>query len=478
MKKIFTFLIILFFFLVIPKAHGVDQELLTSGPWNLTGNNGASERYQSIPANSLNGKTHVRLTYDLNGHCVLGGDASAIIFDQNGWKYISLSNYGTNCTDGQQVIEIPLSAFGVDTNANVGTFHGRFWKTGAYQIDVTSAVLFTTATPTPTPTPTATPTAIPTLTVTPTPTPIWKIRSVDAMKVTKDVICAQKDSTYISNWVDKAVEIGATHVAISQPYENPTCGNSIAYAQEWVDVIRAKGLRVWHRHMPLSFEGIYSTPKSNTDYYFETIFNYIANNSTLFAAGDIFTPIPEPQNGGIKNVTNCFQNVCQFESQKDFNNWLKTAMFISEKAFEGLGYAEDEIKIGYFGFDGFVVWGACNPDWNGILTDTTVARMGNITIDHYECGGQSMLDALTNESKSFRQKYPNTPLVIGEWGTIGATSEQDQVNQIHAAYDAFIQAGVIGVNYWHLGPGTTEGLINTDFSNKPGFNALSSYFTN
>lgn len=113
-------------------------ELLTA-PWNLTGNNGASEKYQSINSNSLSGKTKIRVTYNLHGLTAMGGDASAIIFDQNGWKYVSLSSYGQNGLNGSQTVDIPLSAFtGLDLTQPVGTLHTRFWYSSAFTVDITS----------------------------------------------------------------------------------------------------------------------------------------------------------------------------------------------------------------------------------------------------------------------------------------------------------------------------------------------------
>lgn len=122
-------------FTVAPPSGGT--ELLTSA-WNLTGNNGASERYQSIASSALAGKTTLRITYNLHGLQALGGDASAIIFDQNGWKYVSLSGYGQNGLDDSQTVDIPLSAFGLDLNQPVGTLHTRFWFGAAFTVDITS----------------------------------------------------------------------------------------------------------------------------------------------------------------------------------------------------------------------------------------------------------------------------------------------------------------------------------------------------
>lgn len=118
-------------------------ELLTS-PWHLTGKNGAAEAYQSIAPNVLQGKNTLRITYNLHGLQALGGDASAIIFDQNGWQYISLSNYGQNGLNGVQTVEIPLSAFpGLNLNATVGTLHTRFWYSKSFIVDITSIVAYT-----------------------------------------------------------------------------------------------------------------------------------------------------------------------------------------------------------------------------------------------------------------------------------------------------------------------------------------------
>jgi hypothetical protein len=123
-------------FTVNPVSTGI--ELLTT-PWHLTGNNGASEKYKSINTSVLAGKTTLRITYDLHGLNALGGDASAIIFDQNGWKFISLSNYGQNGKNGVQTVDIPLSSFpGLNLTTGSNTIHTRFWYGSAFTVDITS----------------------------------------------------------------------------------------------------------------------------------------------------------------------------------------------------------------------------------------------------------------------------------------------------------------------------------------------------
>jgi hypothetical protein len=581
-----------------------DVEILKQ-PMHLTGQNSASESYQSVPQDILNGVSSLQVTYDLHGTCILGGDASAIIFDQsNEWRYVSLANYGKNCQNGQQTVNIKLTDFsGLDQTKPVGNFHSRFWFGNNYNIDIVSVkTLGTTGTSGSTMAPSQNtgsfkaefwngsdsqiPQRTPDLTrndsdvnfdwssgspdsrivndhflarwtktqqfaggsyrfisqsddgirvwldndllidqwtdhalktdgadrtisagnhqlkveyyentgnsvvklnisqlnsstpSSPIPTSApqvnqpngqtWTIQSVSSMKETKDKICGQDDQAYIEKWVDKAKELGANYVAVETPYDNPSCGNSVEYTKKWIDVIRSRGLKVWHRHMFTAFEGIYGAQKTRDDYLSKTA-QYIKDHPNFFKAGDIFTPQPEPQNGGIQGFTGCDQGVCQYASIADFNKWLRDAIDVSNQAFSQIGLG-GQMKVGYYGFDGFVTWGSNNPDWHGILEDATVQKMGNITIDHYpELIGQTMEQGL-NELQA---KYPNTPIVIGEWGSAGSGDVQNQVNN---SMGAAKRPNIIGFNYWHLGMGGNEALINSDFTNRPQFKDVQDFY--
>ncbi len=329
--------------------------------------------------------------------------------------------------------------------------------------------------PTATPAPTTIATS-PTFTPTNTPAPVvpqnsWEIKSVDAMKETKDAICGQKSLDFINTWLDKAVELGVNYVAISTPYDNPSCGDALAYTKIWVSATRAHGLHVWHRHMPLAFEGIYSVAKNTSGASLGLIKNYIVSNPDLFQPGDIVTPIPEPQNGGIQGITNCANSICQFSSAANFNQWLRDAMTTTNDALAQIGKS-GQLKVGYFGFDGFVTWGDNNPDWHGILEDSTIAQMGNITIDHYP---ELVHETMSQGLSELTAKYPHTPIVIGEWGTVTGGNTVQQVEDDMGAVKQ--DPNVIGFNYWQFGPdGSGEQLIDSNFNSLPGFAAVQSFY--
>ncbi len=333
----------------------------------------------------------------------------------------------------------------------------------------------------PNPSPTADPDPSPTSSVAPSPTvtpspilttaPTWEIQSVSSMKETKDRVCNQRPRWWVEQWVDKAKALGVNYVAVETPYDSPTCGNAVAYTRMWVQVIRSRGLKVWHRHMPLAFEGIYDVPKNNQADYLAKIISYIKTQPDLFAADDIFTPTPEPQNGGIAGVTYCPESICQFRSKEHFNQWLRGAMSASSQAFYDIGLG-GQLKIGYYGFDGFVAWGHQNPDWTGILEDATVEQMGNITIDHYP---ELVGDTMENSLNELEARYPGVPIIIGEWGTV--TTNGSYVSQVHETMATSQRPSVKGFNYWHMGVGGNEALINDDFSTNPQYLTVKSYFS-
>ena len=444
----------------------------------------------------LNGKLYSRITLDLHGKCLdttYSGNALAV-FDQptlDVQYQVSLFPYLQNCLNGSQVLTIPLSAyklFSTSLNPNLNTvrFRIKFYYTGQMNFDVTSVQVYDTlASPAPTLAPTPSPTILPSPTAspspsvtpsptpTPSPSPYWPLRSVDVMKWSKDVVCNQPSDSIIAQQVSKAVSLGVTHIAISTPYDSPACGDSVAFTTRWVNAIRAGGLKVWHRHMPLAFEGIYNVPKDNSTDYLSLITNYITSHPSLFANGDIVTPIPEPENAGFTNWGGCPQGVCQFANQTTWNKWMRDAVASTSAALTSINVVPQ--KVGYFGTNGFLVWGDNNSYWQGRtqLEQATIdAQGGEISIDHYPAANSTMAQDLDE----LHTTLPNVNIVISEYGTINATNSAQQVQQITDTFNAFKRPWIKGASYWHLGHGGNEALINSDYTNKAGFTTLSAYF--
>jgi len=138
-----------------PIANRGGGELL-GAPWTLRVQPPAAstECYQAIAPPALVNHTGVRVTFDTHGTAFLGGDASAVVFDDgsndscfNGpgcrWHFASLANYGRNGFDGRQTVTIPLAAFpGLHLSQPVnGTFHVRFWNDAGFRVDILSVVV-------------------------------------------------------------------------------------------------------------------------------------------------------------------------------------------------------------------------------------------------------------------------------------------------------------------------------------------------
>lgn len=467
-----------------------DSISLLSSPIQLSGTKAFAEKGIAVDPQMIHTFDAVRIEYNLHGLCALPGEASGVFFqDIRGEKFpVSLAKYGKNCFNGNQTVTIPFSDFG-KLLSDIIELHIAFWYPTRFMVDVNNISVTKRAvlgaktkqhrkiSPAPKPTILPSVTAIVTLTATasPSPRPVgslnqsWQIQSVSSMKETKDKVCGQDTDAFIQQWVDTAKNLGVNYIAVETPYDNPSCGSAVAYTNTWLDVIRSRGLNVWHRHMPLTFEGIYTTAKDPARNYIQQISEYIKANASFFRPGDIFTPIPEPQNGGINGVTYCSSNICMFNSAAQFNQWLRDAMTASHQAFQSIGLG-GKIKVGYFGFDGFVAWGDNNPDWHGILEDATIKQMGNITIDHYP---EAVGDTMQNDLHELQTKYPKVPIVMGEWGTITGGDVQQQILQTMTAAK---HPGVIGFNYWHMGMGGPEALINDDFSQRPSYAAVQSFF--
>jgi hypothetical protein len=387
--------------------------------------------------------------------------------------------------------------------------------------------------PAPVPTPQLPPTQLQSV-VPPKP-----IRSVDLMKITKDNLCSPFTTVEMGEILDKAVELNAEYIALSTPYDRDivcdtntgSISDAVAYTRSWITAARAKNLRVWHRQMPVTFEGIYGyedkkEPLTLTteqlqeeektlvehiqtnnigaikDQYTRQIVQYILAHQDMYVAGDVFTPLPEPFNGGIAGVVYCgASNTCVFTSKEQFNQWLINVMKASITAFNTIPRLHNAVYIGYWGFSGFVITGFDNPDWEGrgvfgIIDDEVIHLSGDVVaVDHYPAPGESFDTFFDSLKKRFpKERFPNgVKVVIGEYGTLNGGDIKKTTEDIVGSLNAYrqpvdAQGSVLqfmGMNYWHLGPRqlessageSEEALINSDYTNRPQFEVIQKFYS-
>lgn len=245
-------------------------------------------------------------------------------------------------------------------------------------------------------------------------------------KETQDALQNPVPEPYIKEIVQLAKEVNATHVAIGTPYDNPSNPqviDTIEYTRQWSDAAHDIGLNVWHRHMPEGFQGFYNEKKEVKDYK-PMIVEYIHDHADFFRDGDIFAPFPEPQNGGVIGINCQPSDTCQFTSVEEFNQEMQAYVEICQQAFAQIG---KKVKVGYYGFDGFVVAGLGNPDWEGktFLSDKTVKVLDDtITVDHYTDKGPQ---GYVKDYTTIHNIFPKDQIVIGELGP--ASSLPDNASQ-------------------------------------------------
>jgi len=125
--------------------------------------NGSIGSEKIIDKMSLSGSKTLEMDINLNGNTLLPGDASAIYFDQGGWKWKSLAEYVKNGQNGIQHVSIPLSDLGINADQTAYKIGFRFWNNNSdnYDLDNISFGRGTSTTPTPSPAPSPAPSPSP-----------------------------------------------------------------------------------------------------------------------------------------------------------------------------------------------------------------------------------------------------------------------------------------------------------------------------
>ena len=291
----------------------------------------------------------------------------------------------------------------------------------------------------------------------------WSFRCIDIMKNTKDTMQAQLALSQMQAVVNAAASLNCTHIAVSCPLDAPNTYATqpyppAGYLAQWVSLIRAAGKKVYFRNTWLTFEGIYYGPKytptstpsvqigtaaavvagTDTTSYLGKTYQFIKANPTLFASGDAWGPLPEPENQGIGALTT--QMFANYNQIGQFIVDLKTT---ADNAFTSIGVSG--VMTGMTAINGGTVT-------NNQIGSTYYSQIGQCCVDHYvpfwRYSGD--LDLISTNS--------GVPVYVTELGcTTGVGGSLDcsdwpRFDTINSIYSIFASKSYIrGVNYWDMG---------------------------
>ncbi len=273
----------------------------------------------------------------------------------------------------------------------------------------------------------------------------WHFTSVDTMKYSRDNARNPKTIADIPFYVKSIADLNASYVAIGTPYDE----EFYPFLKLWVKEARKNNLKVWFRGNFSSWEQWFDYPAfADIKEHHTLTAKFIENHPDLFEDGDIFTPVPEAENGGPGDPRgNAGKTV-------EFNHFIVDSYDNCVASFKLI---HKDVKCGYFSTNGDIA--------KDIITEETVSKTGNvIVIDHYVNSAQKMsddIDYLTN-------KFPGAKIVLGEFGAPiedinGNMTEQEQADFVEQVLSVLVEhkTQVIGVNYWLISGGKTA-VYNQD----------------
>ena len=313
------------------------------------------------------------------------------------------------------------------------------------------------------------------------------------MSRAKDTMRGQLSTGQMATICTNLAKLGNTHIAVACPFDEPAdyppSQPTAGYLTNWVAAIRAAELKVFFRGMWINFEGIYDAPKltptsnpaialgasatvlngtDTTSYLYKT-WNYIKTHGSLFAAGDIWGPCPEPESQGIGAGQSDM-----FSSYAVMGQWLVDHKTVADNAFQNtLGYSAGQIITGMTSING----GTVREDQ---INHTYWTQIGRCSIDHYVGFGQYSSDLETIHNNA------EVDLYINEWGPTagygGSLNDGFRADDINRMYRVFSDKSYIkGVNYWQAVSGTDakENILDhSTYALKQSSQVIKKYYQN
>ncbi len=287
----------------------------------------------------------------------------------------------------------------------------------------------------------------------------WPIQSIDTMKYSRDDSADSSIYQKIPIIVSEVANLHANYISIDTPYDD----QFYPVLKAWVDEARQEHLKIWFRGNFSAWEGWFGYQKfSNPNEDHALVHDFIIKHPDLFQNGDIFTSVPEAENGVIGDPRG------SDEKTQQFNQFLITSYNNCVSSFEII---HKQVSCGYFSVNGDVA--------KEVLTPETIKQIGNVVvIDHYVDSSAQMdvdLHFLTN-------KFPNAEIILGEFGAPipdinGDMNETQQAEFLNQLLNVFYEnKNVIGgINYW-VGSGGSTALYRDDNTEKPAVKIMQKYY--
>ena len=289
-------------------------------------------------------------------------------------------------------------------------------------------------------------------------TPLFDIQSIDTMKYSRD---GANNSGVIDKIPELVVKISAlhpTHIAVATPYDE----EFFPVLKRWVLEARKRNLKVWFRGNMSAWEGWFDHKKyEDPNQHHADIHAFIMKHPELFAEGDIFTPAPEPENGGFGDPRT------SEEIKKKFFDFLPESYRNCRDSFAQIGV---KVTCGYF---------STNGDVAKIIPTYVYQQSGGVqVIDHYVRTPEELIRDI---QELYNQNH--LPIVLGEFGLPipdihGDLSDADQDRLIHSTLEQLsTQRHIVkGINYWTAFGGSTK-IFTDDLREKPAAKTIAEYFS-
>ena len=287
----------------------------------------------------------------------------------------------------------------------------------------------------------------------------WEVQSIDTMKYSRDLSREKlKDpsfDTVIDRQVKAIAETGATHVAISTPYDE----EFLPILKRWIASARNYNLKIWFRGNWSGWEKWFDYKSISREEHIKKTKEFIIANKDLFEDGDIFSACPECENGGPGDPR-------RSGDAEGFKSFLISEYAATKKAFVEIGRS---VASNYHPMNG---------DMARLIMDkeTTTALGGIVAIDHYVKDPEKLIQDIKDLHRQSGGK-----VVLAEFGAPipdihGKISDADQAKWLESLLEKSIELPeLIGLNYWVNVGGTTE-LWTEKGEAKPAVKVIERYF--